>query len=188
MEEKLIKNIYIGERDFKKIEWDLEIEYWYRDEILSRIWDSKPNHTGIILWPRLDSEGDFQLLMINIMRESLSNWRTGSTKVCYSLDITDFYKMKNKSKTSFKKSEKFSMISNQDNSKIQEVYKVFFDTELNNENPAYIFFPLDSILIKENDITEDLLTILKGINLSFDENKKLKIQSDFNINKFREEE
>lgn len=188
MEDALIPNIYIGERDFKKIEWDLEIEYWYRDEILSRIWDSKPNHTGIILWPRLDSDGDFQLLMINILRESLSNWGTGSTKVCYSLDITDFYKMKNKSKTSFKKSEKFTTVSNQDNSKIQEVYKVFFDTELNNKNTTYIFFPLNSILVKEHDITEDLLTILKGINLSFDENKILKIQSDFNINKFREEE
>ena len=144
MEDTLIPNIYIGERDFKKIEWDLEIEYWYRDEILSRIWDSKPNHTGIILWPRLDSE--------------------------------------------FKKSEKFTTISNQDNSKIQEVYKVFFDTEINNENSTYLFFPLNSILIKENDITEDLLSVLKGIKLSFDENKVLKIQSNFNINKFTEEE
>ena len=179
--------IYIGERNFNKLSFDGEVNLWYKDEILDHLWEIPSEHTGIILWPRLDADGDFSLIMINILRESFSSWRVGSTEVCYSWDITKFYQSQHRSKTSFKKCGKYNQIFNQDNSLVQLPHKIFFDTEINDKYPTFLFFILSNIHVKENEITDEILHVLKHIKFSFNENEILDIQTDLKLEPFIEE-
>ena len=176
--------VYIGERDFEHLESDCEINSWYTDEILDHSWEIKPNHSSIILWPHLDFDGEFRLIMINLLRESFSSWRVGSTEVLYSWDITDFYNSKNKSKTSYKKSKKYNQIFNQDNSKVQLPHNIFFNNIENYLYPTFLYIPLTEILTRENDINDDILYVLENVHFSFDSTGKLEINSDIKLEKF----
>lgn len=179
--------VYIGERNFDKIEHDTEIDTWYKNVILDHIWEIKPEHTGIILWPCLDIDGDFRLIMINILRESFSSWRVGTTEVLYSWDITKFYQSKHKSKTSYKKCGKYDQIFNQDGSKVQLPHKIFFDTKINDKYKAFLYFVPNELLFNEQSINDDIINVLKNVKFSFDKEGFLTIKSNLKIEPFIEE-